>query len=37
VLTYLYGTWRLARLGGPSVLEYKEGAAPPWSGQQRGF
>ncbi len=37
VLTYLYGTWRLARLGGPSVAEYKEGTAPPWSGQQRGF
>jgi hypothetical protein len=37
VLTYLYGTWRLARLGGPSVGEFTNGTAPPWTGQQRGF
>jgi hypothetical protein len=37
VLSYLYGTWRLQNLGGPSVEEFKEDAAPPWEGQQRGF
>ncbi len=37
VVTYLYGTWRLRRLGGPSVEEFKENAPPPWRGQQRGF
>jgi hypothetical protein len=37
VLTYLYGTWRLGRLAGPSVVELKNGSAPPWTGQQRGF
>jgi hypothetical protein len=37
VITYLYGTWRLQRLGGPSVDEFKAGAEPPWQGQRRGF
>lgn len=37
VLTYVYGTWRLRNLGGPGVEEFKEGAGPPWEGQQRGF
>lgn len=37
ILSYLYGTWRLQNLGGPSVEEFTEGAAPPWEGQQRGF
>ena len=37
VISYLYGTWRLRRLGGPSVEEFKAGAEPPWTGQQRGF
>jgi hypothetical protein len=37
VTTYLYGMWRLRRLGGPSVQEFKEGNAPPWEGQKRGF
>lgn len=37
VLTYLYGTWRLARLHGPSVEEFKNNAPPPWGGQRRGF
>lgn len=37
VLTYLYGTWRLAQLQGPSVEEFKNGAPPPWQGQRRGF
>ena len=35
--SYLYGTWRLGRLGGPSVEEHQSGAEPPFSGQQRGF
>lgn len=37
VASYLYGTWRLRRLGGPSVGEFRLGAAPPWEGQRRGF
>jgi hypothetical protein len=37
ILSYLYGTWRLQNLGGPSVEEFKEDAPPPWEGQQRGF
>lgn len=37
VLSYLYGTWRLQNLGGPSVKEFKGDADPPWEGQQRGF
>ena len=30
VASYLYGTWRLKLLHGPSVDEFKTGAAPPW-------
>ncbi len=37
IISYLYGTWRLGNLGGPSVDEYKAGAEPPWQGQKRGF
>jgi hypothetical protein len=37
IISYLYGTWRLRKLGGPSVEEFKSGAEPPWEGQQRGF
>jgi hypothetical protein len=37
VMSYLYGTWRLRHLRGPSVQEFKDGAEPPWSGQRRGF
>jgi hypothetical protein len=37
IVSYLYGTWRLRNLGGPSVEEFKAGAPPPWQGQQRGF
>ena len=37
VVSYLYGTWRLRSLSGPSVEEFKRGAEPPWTGQQRGF
>jgi hypothetical protein len=35
--SYLYGQWRLRRLGGPSVAEYEAGKAAPWQGQQQGF
>jgi hypothetical protein len=37
VITYLYGTWRLRNLQGPSVDEFKEKKPAPWLGQQRGF
>ena len=37
IISYLYGTWRLRNLGGPSVEEFKTGAEPPWEGQRRGF
>ena len=37
VVSYLYGTWRLRNLSGPSVEEFRQGAVPPWTGQQRGF
>ena len=37
VASYLYGLWRLGHLQGPSVDEFKAGAAPPWEGQKHGF
>lgn len=37
VASYIYGIWRLNRLGGPGVEEYKKGKEPPWKGQARGF
>ena len=37
ILSYLYGTWRLARLGGPSVEEFQNNTPTPWQGQLRGF
>lgn len=37
IASYLYGVWRLGRLDGPSVEEFKAGAEPPWQGQERGF
>lgn len=37
VVSYLYGTWRLRNLRGPSVEEFRKGAEPPWQGQRRGF
>ncbi len=37
VVSYIYGIWRLGKLGGPGVEEYREGKAPPWEGQRRGF
>ena len=37
IVTYLYGSWRLQNLGGPSVEEFKENQPPPWTSQRRGF
>ena len=37
ILSYLYGTWRLAQLRGPSVEEFRAGVSAPWQGQRRGF
>ena len=37
IVSYLYGLWRLGKLGGPGVEEFKAGKAPPWEGQKRGF
>ncbi|MBN1920940.1 MAG: DUF3159 domain-containing protein [Anaerolineae bacterium] len=37
VASYLYGTWRLGTLHGPSVEEFRSGAPAPWQGQRRGF
>ena len=37
VVSYIYGIWRLRKLGGPGVEEYKAGKEPPWKGQTRGF
>jgi hypothetical protein len=37
ILSYLYGIWRLQRLGGPSVEEFTNNQPPPYQGQRRGF
>ena len=37
VVSYIYGIWRLRKLGGPGVEEFQEGQEPPWKGQTRGF
>jgi len=37
VFSYLYGTWRLGNLNGPSVEEFRNQIPPPWQGQKRGF
>jgi hypothetical protein len=37
VISYLYGTWRLAKLGGPSVEEFLSHQPAPWKGQRKGF
>ena len=36
-VSYVYGTWRLHRLGGPGAEEFHRGDPPPWKGQDRGF
>lgn len=37
ILSYIYGLWRLRKLGGPGVEEFKQDKEPPWEGQKRGF
>jgi hypothetical protein len=37
IASYSYGSWRLPRLGGPSVAEFRGGAEPPFESQRRGF
>ena len=37
ILSYLYGSWRLANLAGPSVEEFQNNVPPPWTSQRRGF
>ncbi|MFW6280472.1 MAG: DUF3159 domain-containing protein [Halanaerobium sp.] len=37
IISYIYGIWRLRKLGGPGVEEFKAGKEPPWDGQKRGF
>jgi hypothetical protein len=36
-VSYVYGIWRLRKLGGPGVEEFEAGKEPPWDGQTRGF
>jgi hypothetical protein len=37
IVSYIYGLWRLKKLMGPSVDEFINNTAPPWTGQLRGF
>lgn len=37
IVSYIFGIWRLHRLGGPGVEEFKAGKEPPWKGQTKGF
>ena len=37
IISYIYGLWRLGKLGGPSIEEFISGTDPPWIGQKRGF
>jgi hypothetical protein len=37
IFSYLYGTWRLANLHGPSVEEFRNNIPAPWKSQTRGF
>ena len=37
IITYIYGIWRLRKLAGPGVEEFKANKKPPWQGQTRGF
>ncbi len=36
-ISYLYGIWRLTKLGGPSVEEFLSHQPAPWKGQKKGF
>ncbi|PKM58280.1 MAG: hypothetical protein CVU98_01700 [Firmicutes bacterium HGW-Firmicutes-3] len=35
--SYIYGIWKLKRLGGPGIEEFTSGKMPPFQGQTRGF
>lgn len=37
VLSYIYGVWRLKKLGGPGIEEYRKKSPRPWKGQMKGF
>lgn len=37
ILSYVYGIWRLKRLGGPGIDEFREKKEPPYRGQITGF
>lgn len=37
VLSYIYGIWRLKKLGGPGIDEHRMNQPKPWKGQTRGF
>ena len=37
IISYLFGSWRLGKLAGPSVKEFESGILPPWEGQKSGF
>jgi hypothetical protein len=37
IISYVYGIWRLRKLGGPGVEEFQQGKEPPWKGQTKGF
>jgi hypothetical protein len=37
IISYVYGQWRLEKLHGPSVEEFKRNDPAPWQGQKRGF
>ena len=37
VISYLYGSWRLTKLAGPSVEEFSLHQPPPWKSQKQGF
>jgi uncharacterized membrane protein len=36
-ISYVYGIWRLNRLGGPGIDEFDAKKLPPYRGQNRGF
>lgn len=36
-LSYIYGIWRLRKLGGPGVEEFQGDKPRPWKGQTKGF
>jgi hypothetical protein len=36
-ISYLYGAWRLIKLNGPSVEEFRNDSPAPWQSQRRGF